>query len=218
MPNPVGLPCSASGHSKATRAHHSPPTKSATHTCHTCEDARPFPLRKIPRGEMHGRGIAGAFWIAGRVRAAEQLILNAPAFSRASWALVAAGLLAALSSPGKAQERGACTARQPSNSGRGAKVGIVSGPRRVNYYISAFHTKKDNPHQRARKVGCKSLPLGVRTPSDLMEKGHSLRRGLKAKEAVGECVGFSGWRFEVLEMDGRRVDKVRASREPAAEP
>jgi putative hemolysin len=33
----------------------------------------------------------------------------------------------------------------------------------------------------------------------------------------GERIVFSGWRFEVLEMDGRRVDKVRASREPVAE-
>jgi putative hemolysin len=31
---------------------------------------------------------------------------------------------------------------------------------------------------------------------------------------VGDRIVFSGWRFEVLEMDGRRVDKVRASREP----
>jgi putative hemolysin len=34
---------------------------------------------------------------------------------------------------------------------------------------------------------------------------------------VGDRIVFFGWRFEVLEMDGRRVDKVRASREPAAE-
>jgi putative hemolysin len=33
----------------------------------------------------------------------------------------------------------------------------------------------------------------------------------------GDRIVFAGWRFEVLEMDGRRVDKVRASREPAAE-
>jgi len=33
---------------------------------------------------------------------------------------------------------------------------------------------------------------------------------------VGDRIVFSGWRFEVLEMDGRRVDKVCASREPAA--
>jgi putative hemolysin len=34
---------------------------------------------------------------------------------------------------------------------------------------------------------------------------------------VGDRIVFGGWRFEVLEMDGRRVDKVRVIREPAAE-
>jgi len=31
----------------------------------------------------------------------------------------------------------------------------------------------------------------------------------------GDRVVFGGWRFEVLQMDGRRVDRVRVSREPA---
>jgi putative hemolysin len=39
---------------------------------------------------------------------------------------------------------------------------------------------------------------------------------LRRVPRVGDRIVFSGWRFEVLEMDGRRVDKVRASREPAA--
>jgi putative hemolysin len=33
---------------------------------------------------------------------------------------------------------------------------------------------------------------------------------------VGDWIVFSGWRFEVLTINGRRIDKVRASREPAA--
>ena len=33
----------------------------------------------------------------------------------------------------------------------------------------------------------------------------------------GDRIDFGGWRFEVLEMEGRRVDKVRVSREPLAE-
>jgi putative hemolysin len=33
----------------------------------------------------------------------------------------------------------------------------------------------------------------------------------------GDRIVFAGWRFEVLEMDGRRVARVRAEREPAAE-
>jgi putative hemolysin len=40
---------------------------------------------------------------------------------------------------------------------------------------------------------------------------------LRRVPGVGDRIVFAGWRFEVLEMDGRRVDKVRASREPAAE-
>jgi putative hemolysin len=40
---------------------------------------------------------------------------------------------------------------------------------------------------------------------------------LRRVPRVGDRIVFSGWRFEVLEMDGRRVDKVRASREPAME-
>jgi putative hemolysin len=40
-----------------------------------------------------------------------------------------------------------------------------------------------------------------------------LRRVPKA----GDRMVFAGWRFEVLEMDGRRVDKVRATREPTVD-
>ena len=32
---------------------------------------------------------------------------------------------------------------------------------------------------------------------------------------VGEAVEAHGWRFEVVDMDGRRIDKVLASRIPA---
>jgi putative hemolysin len=40
---------------------------------------------------------------------------------------------------------------------------------------------------------------------------------LRRVPRVGDRIVFAGWRFEVLEMDGRRVDKVKASREPATE-
>jgi putative hemolysin len=30
---------------------------------------------------------------------------------------------------------------------------------------------------------------------------------------VGECVDCAGWRFEVLDLDGKRIDKVLASRQ-----
>ena len=40
---------------------------------------------------------------------------------------------------------------------------------------------------------------------------------LRRVPRVGDRIVFGGWRFEVLEMDGRRVDQVLAGREPAAE-
>jgi putative hemolysin len=40
---------------------------------------------------------------------------------------------------------------------------------------------------------------------------------LRRVPRTGDRIVFAGWRFEVLEMDGRRVDKVRANRETIAE-
>ncbi|HEX2941279.1 MAG TPA: hemolysin family protein [Rhodopila sp.] len=40
---------------------------------------------------------------------------------------------------------------------------------------------------------------------------------LRRVPRVGDRIIFGGWRFEVLEMDGRRVAKVLAGREPTAE-
>ncbi|HUN44162.1 MAG TPA: hemolysin family protein [Acetobacteraceae bacterium] len=39
---------------------------------------------------------------------------------------------------------------------------------------------------------------------------------LRRVPRIGDRIVFAGWRFEVLEMDGRRVAKIRASREAAA--
>ena len=40
---------------------------------------------------------------------------------------------------------------------------------------------------------------------------------LRRVPQVGDRIVFGGWLFEVLEVDGRRVIKVRASRETLAE-
>ena len=40
---------------------------------------------------------------------------------------------------------------------------------------------------------------------------------LKRLPQTGDRIVFGGWRFEVMEMDGRRVSRVSAQREPAAE-
>jgi putative hemolysin len=41
---------------------------------------------------------------------------------------------------------------------------------------------------------------------------------LRRVPRTGDRIVFAGWRFEVTEMDGRRVDTVRVTREPAAGP
>ena len=41
---------------------------------------------------------------------------------------------------------------------------------------------------------------------------------LKRLPKAGDRIVFGGWRFEVLEMEGRRVSRVSAQREPAGEP
>jgi CBS domain containing-hemolysin-like protein len=43
-------------------------------------------------------------------------------------------------------------------------------------------------------------------------------RGLSARQVrrdppVGQSISADGWRFEVVDLDGRRIDKVLASRE-----
>jgi putative hemolysin len=40
---------------------------------------------------------------------------------------------------------------------------------------------------------------------------------LRRVPRAGDRIVFGGWRFEVTAMDGRRVEKVLAGREPAAE-
>ena len=40
---------------------------------------------------------------------------------------------------------------------------------------------------------------------------------LRRLPRIGDRIVFGGWRFEVMEMDGRRVSRVSAQPEPAAE-
>ena len=46
---------------------------------------------------------------------------------------------------------------------------------------------------------------------------HTLGALLRRVPRPGDRIVFGGWRFEVTEMEGRRVDQVRVSREPLAE-
>jgi len=40
---------------------------------------------------------------------------------------------------------------------------------------------------------------------------------LRRLPQIGDRITFAGWRFEILEMDGRRVSLVKASRDVLAE-
>ncbi len=41
---------------------------------------------------------------------------------------------------------------------------------------------------------------------------------LRRVPRVGDRIVFGGWQFEVVAMDGRRVERVRASREEDVQP
>jgi CBS domain containing-hemolysin-like protein len=60
--------------------------------------------------------------------------------------------------------------------------------------------------------------LGIKTPAD--RDFHTIA-GLALKQlahlpVVGETFVYEGWRFEIVDMDGRRIDKLLAQRQPAA--
>jgi putative hemolysin len=58
--------------------------------------------------------------------------------------------------------------------------------------------------------------LGIELPQrrDYQTVAGFLLAHLRRLPAVGEQVEVSGWRFEVVDLDGRRVDKVLAPRVP----
>jgi len=65
--------------------------------------------------------------------------------------------------------------------------------------------------------------LRLNLPEELPSEGsyHTLAGLLLALlrrvPRVGDRIVFAGWRFEVTEMDGRRVDRIQVRKEPAAE-
>jgi putative hemolysin len=58
--------------------------------------------------------------------------------------------------------------------------------------------------------------LGIELPQrrDYQTVAGFLLAHLRRLPSVGEQVEVSGWRFEVVDLDGRRVDKVLATRVP----
>jgi putative hemolysin len=60
--------------------------------------------------------------------------------------------------------------------------------------------------------------LGIRLPDkrDYQTLAGFMLAEMRHLPSVGESVEASGWRFEVVDLDGRRIDKVLASRLPAS--
>jgi putative hemolysin len=60
--------------------------------------------------------------------------------------------------------------------------------------------------------------LGIKSPADRdfhTIAGFALKQ-LAHLPVVGETFAYEGWRFEIVDMDGRRIDKLLAQRQPAA--
>jgi putative hemolysin len=60
--------------------------------------------------------------------------------------------------------------------------------------------------------------LGIRLPDkrDYQTVAGFVLAEMRRLPTVGEHVEVSGWRFEVVDLDGRRIDKVLASRVAAS--
>lgn len=56
------------------------------------------------------------------------------------------------------------------------------------------------------------LLIDLPEPRDYQTVAGLLIKELKRLPETGECVDAHGWRFEVVDMDGRRIDKILASR------
>jgi putative hemolysin len=107
--------------------------------------------------------------------------------------------------------------------------GIVTSADILEAIVGAFHTEEGPPEPNATERDDGSWLLAGSMPVDellellsipLPEKrvyhtvaGLMLERFGRLPRA-GEHVEYAGWRFEIVDLDGRRIDKVLASRPP----
>jgi len=107
--------------------------------------------------------------------------------------------------------------------------GIVTSADILEAIVGAFHTEEGPPEPNATERDDGSWLLAGAMPVDellellsipLPEKrvyhtvaGLMLERFGRLPRA-GEHVEYAGWRFEIVDLDGRRIDKVLASRPP----
>ena len=109
--------------------------------------------------------------------------------------------------------------------------GIVTPADILDTIAGAFRSDEESSEPEARRRDDGSWLLTGRMPADEMaellgillpqSRDYETLAGLVIGELhhlpqTGEAVEVFGWRFEVVDMDGRRVDKVLASRAPPA--
>jgi putative hemolysin len=68
--------------------------------------------------------------------------------------------------------------------------------------------------ETAERIGCKVMR---KEEGDFVTVAGFILAKSRRVPAVGERFDWEGWRFEVVDMDGRRIDKVMISRKPALE-
>ncbi|MGE3875472.1 MAG: hemolysin family protein [Parvibaculaceae bacterium] len=107
--------------------------------------------------------------------------------------------------------------------------GVVTSADILEAIVGSFHTEEGPPEPHATERDDGSWLLSGSMPIDqltellslpLPEKhvyhtlaGFMLERFGRIPKA-GEHTEYSGWRFEIIDLDGRRIDKVLASRPP----
>ncbi|MDP4022606.1 hemolysin family protein [Methylobacterium sp. NEAU 140] len=103
--------------------------------------------------------------------------------------------------------------------------GLVTPADILDAIAGAFHSEHDEPEAVRRADGswliAGSMPademadqLGLRLPQprDYETAAGLVIAALQRLPATGESCEVSGWRFEVIDLDGRRVDKLLATR------
>jgi putative hemolysin len=105
--------------------------------------------------------------------------------------------------------------------------GIITNADILESITGAFHTEEGAPEPMAVERADGSWLISGEMPVDELSDTLGLKAkfdarantvagfaiaGFKRLPSVGESVVIQGWRFEVLDMDGRRIDKLLVSR------
>lgn len=109
--------------------------------------------------------------------------------------------------------------------------GVVTSADILEAIVGEFHTEEGSPEPMIVRRDDGSLLLSGWTPAEQFQEltgiplpddrsYHTVAGfvldSLGALPETGECFETHGWRFEIVDLDGRRIDKVLVSRVPAA--